>query len=183
MNAQDNIIWFSNLIISDQLELYLQSWLMRPFIMEPGGSCLGQEWDHSALGFAFDEVCWCESDFSSNRHEVMSPTLKMCFFLQRAESLAGELMYIWVHFTNSLYYLCDCEHLGAGAGLVLNHSCIPHPTWHELCDMKNSVFSQLKRNSYQPLVDYNNSDTCNGKRERMEHYSRGRYHLFISSCK
>lgn len=57
--------------------------------MEPGGSCLGQEWDHSALGFAFDEVCWCESDFSSNRHEVMSPTLKMCFFLQRAESLAG----------------------------------------------------------------------------------------------
>ena len=183
MNAQDNIIWFSNLIISDQLELYLQSWLMRPFIMEPGGSCLGQEWDHSALGFAFDEVCWCESDFSSNRHEVMSPTLKMCFFLQRAESLAGELMYIWVHFTNSLYNWCDCEDLGDGAGLVLNHSCIPHPTWHELCDMKNSVFSELKRNSYQPLVDYNNSDRCNGKRERMEHYSRGRYHLFISSCK
>ena len=83
MNAQDNIFRFSNLIISDQLELHLQSWLMRPSIMEPGGSCLGQERDHSVLGFALDEVCWCESDFSSNRHEVMSPTLKMRFFLQK----------------------------------------------------------------------------------------------------
>lgn len=66
---------------------------------------------------------------------------------------------------HSLYYLCDCEHLGAGAGLGLNHCCIPHPTWHELCDMKNSVFSELKRNSYQPLVNYTKNDKCNGKRK------------------